>query len=268
MQSLRSRFFQQPRAPDRALLNQDFEKLKSAAPGLVHNPDPAGLNPPIALALSGGGFRATLSALGVMRFLADAGLLSDVRAVSSVSGGSIASGMLAKTWSQLEAEDFEPAAFNNLVLFPIVEKVSTGNLQRSVLLNTWRSIGPRSLSDVMSTKLDEWFYDGVKLDEIPPTPGSEDTHSGIRFIFNASDIRTGRRFGFRQTDMGEWGDKRFTAEGVRLSQAVAASCAVPGVFAAIKLKVKEDPQAQPRLVDGGVYDTLGLDAIDHPDLTR
>ena len=64
---------------------------------------------------------------------------------------------------------------------------------------------------------------------------------------------------------GGGGDKRFTAQGVRLSQAVAASCAVPGVFAAIKLTVEEDPQARPQLVDGGVYDTLGLDAIDHPD---
>ena len=30
---------------------------------------------PIALSFSGGGFRATLAALGVMRFVADAGLL-------------------------------------------------------------------------------------------------------------------------------------------------------------------------------------------------
>ena len=38
--------------------------------------------PPFALAFSGGGFRATLSALGVLRFMADAGLLAQVRWVS------------------------------------------------------------------------------------------------------------------------------------------------------------------------------------------
>jgi hypothetical protein len=42
---------------------------------------------PIGLTFSGGGFRATLAALGTALFLADAGLLSNVRCVSSVSLG-------------------------------------------------------------------------------------------------------------------------------------------------------------------------------------
>lgn len=46
--------------------------------------------PTLGLAFSGGGFRATLAALGVVRFLADAGVLADVRFASSVSGGSVA----------------------------------------------------------------------------------------------------------------------------------------------------------------------------------
>ncbi|UJF33947.1 patatin-like phospholipase family protein [Paenibacillus hexagrammi] len=43
----------------------------------------------IGLALSGGGYRASLFHLGVMARLADDGLLNKVRVISSVSGGSI-----------------------------------------------------------------------------------------------------------------------------------------------------------------------------------
>ena len=41
------------------------------------------------LALSGGGFRAVLYHLGLVRFLRDAGILSRVTHISSVSGGSV-----------------------------------------------------------------------------------------------------------------------------------------------------------------------------------
>src|SRR5258705_12225074 len=59
--------------------------------------------PAFAVALSGGGFRATLSGIGVLRFLADAGLLGRVRHVSSVSGGSITNALFAQAYPQLQS---------------------------------------------------------------------------------------------------------------------------------------------------------------------
>lgn len=50
------------------------------------------------LALSGGGFRATLFHLGVVRALAEAGLLSRVTHITSVSGGSVLSAHLVLNW--------------------------------------------------------------------------------------------------------------------------------------------------------------------------
>ena len=44
-------------------------------------PTPAADGVPLALAFSGGGFRASLAALGVLRFVADARLLGRVRSV-------------------------------------------------------------------------------------------------------------------------------------------------------------------------------------------
>ena len=50
--------------------------------------------PSIALALSGGGIRAMVFHLGVMKHLAERGLLEDVAKVSTVSGGSLVVGLL------------------------------------------------------------------------------------------------------------------------------------------------------------------------------
>ena len=47
---------------------------------------------PVALCLSGGGFRATFFHLGVVRLLAEIGWLQHVRYVFSVSGGQYSSG--------------------------------------------------------------------------------------------------------------------------------------------------------------------------------
>ncbi len=65
----------------------------------------------IDLLLSGGGFRATLFHLGVIRFLLERNLLGQVRRVFSVSGGSILAGLLALNWNQFKTkESFERAA--------------------------------------------------------------------------------------------------------------------------------------------------------------
>jgi len=50
----------------------------------------------IAVALSGGGYRASLFGLGVLLYLADAGKNSEVSSVSSVSGGSITNAFVAQ----------------------------------------------------------------------------------------------------------------------------------------------------------------------------
>src|SRR5947208_4119592 len=70
-----------------------------------------------ALCLSGGGFRAALFHLGALRRLNEVGLLSKFRTISSVSGGSVANGLLARMWRQLTV-DPKSGAFTN---FPSYE---------------------------------------------------------------------------------------------------------------------------------------------------
>ena len=61
--------------------------------------------PKLGLALSGGGFRATLFHLGVVRFLRDAGALRDVTDIAAVSGGSILAAHLVLNWDQYNGDE-------------------------------------------------------------------------------------------------------------------------------------------------------------------
>jgi predicted acylesterase/phospholipase RssA len=65
--------------------------------------------PAIGLCLSGGGFRATLFHLGVLRLLWGAGLWPGVKAICSVSGGSIVAAHAVLNWEGYE-RDFSKAA--------------------------------------------------------------------------------------------------------------------------------------------------------------
>src|SRR5712691_5692812 len=74
---------------------------RAAACSPVQNEDPERVEPGIALCLSGGGYRAMLFHVGALWRLNEAGYLSRLDRVSSVSGGSVTAGVLAMNWSQL-----------------------------------------------------------------------------------------------------------------------------------------------------------------------
>jgi hypothetical protein len=97
------------------------------------------VEPALAVAFSGRGFRATLAALGVLCLLADAGLLARVRYSSSVSGGSVAHGLFARHYPELEQEQFSPEALDGLVIVPTIERISRHSLVWTLVANIWRT---------------------------------------------------------------------------------------------------------------------------------
>ena len=214
---------------------------------------------PIALSFSGGGFRATLAALGVMRFVADAGLLDRVRYVSSVSGGSLANGLLAHHYENLERNGFTPESLDELVIGPFVRKISDTSLSRTLLRNIWRIIGPKTRTELLADQFDDWFFEGRKLEDLSPQ---------CRFIINAASVTTGVRFAFEREIVGDWvmGRTHTKGTGLRLATAAAASAAVPGALAPLKIEGVDFPCAGGRthlLVDGGAYDNSGIEALDN-----
>lgn len=80
--------------------------------------DPAPVHKDISLLLSGGGFRATLFHLGVVRCLRERKLLDKVKQVYSVSGGSILAAHMAKHWNDyIGQEDQFDRATTELIDF-------------------------------------------------------------------------------------------------------------------------------------------------------
>jgi NTE family protein len=214
--------------------------------------------PTFAVALSGGGFRATLAALGVVRFLADVGVLGDVRYVSSVSGGSIASGVLARRWAELRTAGFTTEATDRLVIHPIVASISQSSLKWQLIKGLWRTLGPSTRTDLLARVLDGRFFSGACLEDLDP---------GCRFIINAANLVTGVRFAFERDVLGDYVTGLAPTAGTKmpLATAVAASAAVPGPFPPMAIRDISFPCSErelPQLVDGGTYDNTGLEALD------
>jgi NTE family protein len=222
-------------------------------------PPTPGNEVPVALSFSGGGFRATLAALGVLRFVADADLLGRVRYVSSVSGGSLANGLFAHRYEDVERAGFTPESLDELVIGPFVQKVSNTSLSKTLLRNVWRTIGAKTRTHVLADIFDDWFFNGRKL---------EDLSANCRFILNAASVTTGVRFAFEREIVGDWvmGRTHTKGTGLRLATAAAASAAVPGAFAPLKVEGVDFPCANGRthfLLDGGAYDNSGIEALDN-----
>ena len=239
----------------------------SAGTGLAGRlvPCPNGRNPttppspdegqPIAIALSGGGFRATLTALGALRLLQDADLLKQVRYVSSVSGGSIAAALAATRWDETLDVGLDAA-----VIDPLVHDISTRSLTATIVKNLWRTLGDTSRTDLLARILDEWWFDGATLEELAEP---------IRWIINATNQNTASRFGFERDRLGDYISGEISTRGLRIgvATAVAASAAVPGLFPPLQLapdiRFACPDVGAPRLIDGGTYDNTGLTAIEH-----
>src|SRR5687768_10092987 len=86
----------------------------------------------IALALSGGGHRATLFTLGALMYVVDAGRARDTSSIASVSGGSLTNGFVAQT---LDFQGTDSAAFEREVVKPLAGQIA----QRGMLFAPWLS---------------------------------------------------------------------------------------------------------------------------------
>jgi predicted acylesterase/phospholipase RssA len=113
----------------------------------------------LSIALSGGGVRASLFSLGVLLYVADAGLSERVRLISSVSGGSItnAATALAGDFSQTKPAEFRGLAgrlSHALVkqgsfFLPTMRKLGSYIFVAFalfiLLIRTWRWLSPQSI---------------------------------------------------------------------------------------------------------------------------
>jgi NTE family protein len=220
----------------------------------------------IALALSGGGYRAMVFHVGSLLRLNEVGLLTKLARVSSVSSGSITAGALATCWKELR---FNNGVAENIKIF--VDRVRT---LASTTIDAGAVIGailwPGSISDHVASAYDRLLFKGKKLSDL----ADESPGEAPRFVFNATNIQTAAVWRFSKPYMGDYRVGLVDNPDVELARVVAASSAFPPVLSPLTLTIEQPVRKttgadlsyppytqQAFLSDGGVYDNLGLETI-------
>lgn len=225
----------------------------------------------IGLALSGGGFRATLFHLGMIRFLRDANILPQVKHITSVSGGSILAAHLVLHWERYNgsAEEFDAAAAdlirfvqldvrNRIVRrFPLAMPVRA--MRRLALRRPIRQL---TRTGLLEYHYEKFLYGDTCLFELPERPRlsilATNLSEGCLCAFTRDGLimqrrLPGHRFQFDRVHTGL----------ATVPMAVTASSAFPGFFPPLELQAEDvgaDPGQFGRIAftDGGVYDNLGV----------
>ncbi|MFN2603329.1 MAG: patatin-like phospholipase family protein [Gemmatimonadaceae bacterium] len=221
----------------------------------------------LCLALSGGGFRATLFHLGSIRRLNELGLLDSFQSISSVSGGSIMALCLADAMIRIPPDTGRPLQ-NFEELASKVREITSSSLRRTVMLRKllpWNWL--RSLAELVAIELGDRVT-GSSLADLPGYP---------RFIFCATDMAFGSDWVYEKTRAGNYqaGYKESGLNTITLAHAAAASGCFPPFFRPMNSGVKASELQPPReegsdadacrkrirLTDGGVYDNMGLEPL-------
>ncbi len=221
----------------------------------------------IGITLSGGGIRATIFHLGVLKWIAEKGALEEVQRVSSVSGASLCIGMIYAhnnlRWPTSEE-------FLTTVLPSIENVLLTNDLQLSALRrlivspNYWN----KKVNILAAVLENKWGVYG-NLSELK---------GNMMWYINCTTYETGKRFRFCRNNMGDYKVGYVKNPNIPLSDVMAASAGFPVLIGPYSLQTGDykwvpsrynqsgwqPPDSTIHLWDGGVYDNLGLESIFKP----
>ncbi len=218
----------------------------------------------IGLALSGGGMRAIIFHLGVLKYLAEKRLLENIEYISSVSGGSICVALMYTNNNMrwVSSEEYLTRVLPNIRRALFREDIEKKLIVRSIV----------DIPHILDTKCKKlanamrvlWNMDG-KIGELPKIP---------KWDINTVTYETGKRFFFSQERCGDERLGYFSGEEMNIAEAVAASAGFPVLIGMYELKRDrfewydrygerrvEPSRGKLHLWDGGVYDNLGLEPI-------
>ena len=245
------------------------------AGGIVAQPDESGYatrQMRIGLTLSGGGVRAAVFHLGVLRRLAAEGLLESVAAISTVSGGSL---VTAAVMSRAGMKWPSSATFIAEV-FPELRRIMTTRDLFSFGAVGWRGLAKFNLgllthrAKVLAELLEQQWGISGHVAELPDAPS---------WFINTTCVETGKNWRFSKREMGDWQFGRHFSPTISLAQAAAASAGVPYAIGALRIEIPPEgwwdtnpATRQPtkpkipaatsvHLWDGGAYENLGLEPL-------
>lgn len=245
----------------------------SAKPAELHI-----VNPRIALALSGGGFRASIFHLGVLKRLAELGWLQRVDVLSTVSGGSIIGAFAVIRWQRWLQAGGNGAAFDQVIAQPFLDQIQKRNFILEWLFKSpfWplRKIIDRQFTRTQAAVelINEWFFEGLACDQLPEQP---------LLVLNATSLQSIRSWRFTRGGLGDSriGYSGWNGQPIPLALAVCASASFPPVFPPLRIRRGHYTFSGPSygetplpdfdfipLTDGGVYDNSGMEALFKPTL--
>lgn len=253
----------------------------------------------VGLALSGGGFRASLFHIGVLERLAELDMLRHVSVISSVSGGSILAMHYYIKLKKLLEEKSDSAIIREDyidLVKKLKEEFTSGiktNIRMRAIMDictpTTQALGKQyqknlfdRAADKTPKKMSELYIKPYSWNEEvfkPHFHNLELINKVPILIINATVQNNGHNWRFTASGMGEnphmydsTTDKNRVYEYQRyedfpspynemsIGDAVAASSAVPGLFDPIKMEgIYTDITIA--LSDGGVYDNQGIASI-------
>jgi NTE family protein len=220
--------------------------------------------PRIGLALSGGGFRATVFGLGALRALHDRGVLDDVTVVSGISGGSL----LAAIWAY-GPESF--ADFDSTVTslattglhWEIARRAAAPRAVLAGVASLTRAVAGKPFGGQRTSTRAEALVQALAARPFGQRLLRDVTRPGLATVLSATDLATGNavRFGSEVSSLSSIGD---ITDPVPVADAVAASAAFPALLPHLNRTYtfsRRDGTQERRallMTDGGVYDNLGL----------
>lgn len=225
----------------------------------------------VGLALSGGGFRATLFHIGSLWRLNELGWLPKINRYCSVSGGSITAGLLGLKWNEMTFDASGVASnYVGLVADPLKAFCSKGIDVAAGLEGLFSFT--KTISDKVAEKYREALFGDATLQDLPGGVGKP------TFVLYATSLQTGSSFRLSRSYLADYKIGLLRNPTVLLATAVAASSAFPPVLSPVKLRtdpalwekvdgayLHNDEHKELRtnicLTDGGVYDNMGLETI-------
>jgi len=222
----------------------------------------------IGIALSGGGIRAAIFHLGVLKYMAENKMLGRIARISSVSGASLAIGLIYSHNSLRWPTDNE---YTNTALPKIRDVLVKHNIPKIAVFRLLYSpyLWNKKVNLLSKVISDHWGITGSIMN-IGETP---------KWYINCTTYETGKRFRFSQCDMGDYTIGYIRNPQVSLSDAISASAGFPIFIGPYCLKTNQNWEKSQyvnegehnyngtylHLWDGGVYDNLGIESVFKPD---
>jgi len=189
--------------------------------------------PKKGLALSGGGYRATLYALGSLWRMNDSGLLTELDTITSVSGGSIAAGFLMLNWNKLVFEPidkqkgrYRATNFEEVIAKPLLDFCDKTLDYPSIIkgvFNPWSSA-----SEELRKAYEKHLFGDIRLDNIP------DHEHAPEFVFYGTNYDTGVSVRISKRTLRDYHIGEASQHGITLAQAVCISSSFPPFMASVK----------------------------------